>query len=85
MENASQSSRWIVQSPRWIVTASGDAVNLDFTKRIYIWVDGFGAGRKYIVKAVVDGGAAADDWVILDIFQNIDDAKNYVLHLIGDD
>ena len=75
----------LTQSPQWIITASGDAVNLAFTKRLFIWVDGFGVKRTYYVKAVVDGGSAQDSWIILKVFETLDDAKDYVLKITGVD
>ena len=69
----------------WIKCACGDAVNLNYVKKIFIEVKGFGAGQKFFVNAVVDGGAKSDDWCIVDVFDKRDDAKNLISQLIGDD
>ena len=73
----------IVESPQWLKCACGDAVKLDYVKKIYVWWEGFG-NRKYYVKADIDGGAKGDEPVIVDIFDTIDDAKKCIRTLIGE-
>lgn len=75
---------WTVsEKPMWLMTASGDALKFDYIKKIFIYYEGFGLGKQYQVRAVVDGGAKADDWVIVEIFDKLDDAKNCIRNLIG--
>ncbi len=70
---------WTLENrPMWLRTSSGDAVKVDYIKKIFIEVKGFGPGRKYFVNAVVDGGAKADDWVIIDVFNDLEEAKNCI-------
>ena len=71
--------------PQWLWTARGDAVKVDYIKKIFIEVKGFGDGRKYFVNAVVDGGAKADDWVIVDVFSDLQEAKNCIKQALGGD
>ena len=64
--------------PQWLWTARGDAVKVDYIKKIFVEVKGFGDSRKFFVNAVVDGGAKADDWVIVDVFSDLQEAKNCI-------
>lgn len=73
----------ITESPQFILCANGDAIKLDYIKKIYVWWQGFG-NRKYYVKADIDGGAKGDEPVILDIFDTIDAAKAYIKKLVTD-
>ena len=68
----------------WIKCACGDAVRTDYIKRFFIETTGFGLSQKFIVNAVVDGGAKSDDWVIVDVFTDREEAKRFISVLIGD-
>ena len=75
----------VSEEKKWLKLACGDAVKFNYIKKIYTWVQGFGPSRKFFVKADVDGGAKGDEPVIVDIFDNKDDAQNLIDKLIGDD
>lgn len=72
----------ISENPVWLMTASGDAVKLNYVKKIYVWYQGFGPGKKFQVRADVDGGAKGDEPVILAIFDNQEGAKEFIKKLI---
>ena len=73
----------ISESPRWLICACGDAIKFDYIKKIYVYYTGFGPSKKFFVKADIDGGAKGDEPVIVDIFDNADDAKDFIKKLVG--
>ncbi len=74
----------ITENPQFILCACGDAIKVDYIKKIYVWIQGFGPGRNYQVRADLDGGAKGDEPVIIDMFKNLDDAKNFIANLVND-
>lgn len=74
-----------VENETWLRLACGDAVRFDYIKKIYTWVQGFGPGKKFQVRADIDGGAKGDEPVIVDIFDTKADAQKLIDKLIGVD
>ena len=73
----------IVDSPKFLICACGDAIKVDYIKKIYVWYEGFPPNRKFQVRADIDGGAKGDEPVIIDIFDTAADAKKYILDLVN--
>ena len=73
----------IVDSPKFLICACGDAIKVDYIKKIYVWYEGFPPNRKFQVRADIDGGAKGDEPVIIDIFDTAEDAKIFIQNLVG--
>ena len=73
----------ISEKPMWLMCACGDAIKVDYIKKIYVWYIGYPPNRKFEVRADIDGGAKADSSVIVDIFDDIDAAKIFIQNLVG--
>ena len=72
----------IAEMPKFLKCASGDAVATKYIKRIYVWYQGFGLNKKYEVRVDVDGTGSGDRPVVVDIFDNVEDAKNFISELV---
>ena len=61
----------------FLIVACGDAINLNFVKKFYIWYQGFGAKKDFQVRAEMD-----EHSVIVDIFDNQDAAKECIKRIL---
>ena len=67
----------------WLICKCGDAIKIDYIKKIYVWYQGFGVSKDFQVRADIDGGAKGDEAVIIDIFKNKDDAVKFISNLVN--
>ena len=61
----------------FLIVACGDAINLNFVKKFYIWYEGFGIHKDFQVRAEI-----GERSVIVDIFDNQDAAKECIKRIL---
>lgn len=67
----------------FLIVACGDAVAWKYVKRFFIEKK-IGIVPKFYVRAAVDGGAKNDDWIIVDIFESFEEARNFLRKIIAE-
>ena len=63
----------------FLIVACGDAINLNFVKKFYLWYEGFGTHKDFQVRAEMDENRHS---VIVEIFDNQDAAKECIKRIL---
>ena len=63
----------------FLIVACGDAINLNFVKKFYIWYEGFGIHKDFQVRAEMDENRHS---VLVAIFDNQDAAKECIKRIL---